>query len=172
MREAGSTRNAGEGGAGGGDDSFAPDQPDDWTPAPTNKTDALDQLAARGDTIAWGNGGVFSSTTTRFMDPAFNGARNATTVEVGFPLLRAGKFRQLCATHTAGKGNGSDITYTLRINGVDTSLAVTVPSDSTSPVVATGTVPFVFGDTASIKITKAGSVGISPDDIMVVADMR
>lgn len=151
--------------------AYTPAEVDDWTPDPTTIDEALDQLAARGDRLTWGDSSVASTTTTKFLTPTFNSG-NAGTVEFGHVVIRDGVFRGFGVFHNAGAGNGNDIVYTLRVNSVDTALTVSVASDSTDLVSILLSVAVVAGDVITVGVTKAASVGSSPSNIQAVAAFR
>ena len=73
--------------------------------------------------------------------------------------------------HNNPQGNGDDIVYTLRINGVDSALTVTLASTGTSAS-ATATVLIQAGDRVVIAATKATNINNSPDDITCLLEFE
>jgi hypothetical protein len=137
--------------------------------------EALDSLAKRGDLWAWGNGNVATTTTPRYLE-FFLSNGNPTTVEAEaqFEVLEDGVFRRFGAKHGIAGADATNITYTLRINGANTALAVTIPANSTTGVEITGTVNVSAGDLVSVGVTKAGALpgGGSPREVKAGALFR
>jgi len=163
MRVAGST--PGDGPTTASQLAYNPASLPNWTPDPSQVAEALDQLAARGDVYMFGDGNIASSTTTRYLTPGYD-AGQALTTEIGIPFLRAGVIRGIVVYHEMGAGNGNDIEYTVRINKSTKVLAVAIASTSTTPVIDLGEVDVVAGDVASVMVTKALTIGASPQNII------
>jgi len=120
--------------------------------------------------LAWGNASVGGTTADRFMDPW--GAQNQIAGTDGLTqprhvAVRDGVLRNLFVRHGNPDGNGSNITYTVRVNGAATPLTVTLPStqDQASNLVIE--VPVVRGVNIGLIVTKTSNVGNSPDGITV-----
>lgn len=69
--------------------------------------------------------------------------------------------------HGVPSGNGNNIVYTLRVNGVASSLAVTMASTSGTGSNTSNSVTVAQGDYVDIEVTKAASIGSSPSAIAV-----
>lgn len=124
-----------------------------------------------GSIIAWGNQSVGGPDSLRYMDPwgaqnqiaGTDGTTNARTV-----APRAGTISNLFVRHANPQGNGNDITYTVRINGVLSALAVTLASDASQASNLVDSVAVAQGDNVDIEVSKPnGGVGNSPDGITV-----
>lgn len=120
-----------------------------------------------GGIYVWGNNGVNSGTTTRFLDVSYNSNQGAGTNEdnVRLYIATGGHFRDFRVTHGEPAGNGNLIEYTFAVNGVtDGSTTVTLASTGLSA----GNTSFVKvnrGDYITIHVTKVSSVGSSPNGI-------
>jgi hypothetical protein len=147
---------------------YIPTEPADWTPDPTNVREALDDLAHRGNRISWGNESIGTTSTTRYLAPAYDQGTSPTS-EIGQTVARAGNVRIFTVFHNAGNGNGNDVVYTLRVNGIDTALTVTLASTDTAAVTATGAVAVVAGDVLTVSVAKAIGINSSPDGVLAMA---
>ena len=72
--------------------------------------------------------------------------------------------------HGNPDGNGNDIVYTLRVNGIASVLTVTLASTATQGSDNVNTVSITQGDNLDIEVTKASGVGNSPDEITVTME--
>jgi hypothetical protein len=123
----------------------------------------LDGLA-EGGLLIWGNTSVGSTVTTRFLTPGFSSSLAPTSV-VQFRAPFAGTLSHLRVRHNVTAGNGNNIVYTLRVNGVDTPLTVAVPSTSSDGNNLVDETSVNAGDLLDIEVTKAASIGASPTDV-------
>ena len=120
-----------------------------------------------GGIYLWGNSGVNSGTTTRYLDPSFNSGNNAGTNEDNTRLYIAtgGHFRDFRVSHAEPAGNGNLIEYTFAVNGTtDGSTTVTLASTG----LTAGNTAFVKverGDYITVHITKVSGVGSSPNGV-------
>jgi hypothetical protein len=133
--------------------------------------DKTKQDAASFSMIQWGNDGISSTTTTRFMTPGYGDA-TARTSEISFKCPKTGTLRNLYIHVNGTAGNGNNVVYTVRKAGADTSLTVTLASTSADGSDTSNTVSVTAGDLLSLKITKASSIGTSPTDVMATCDLR
>lgn len=130
------------------------------------------ETAAGGilDTAGWVSDGpgeyMFASrnldattTAARFMAPSLDQATVVTT-EVQIPIVRAGTIRELRCDQVAGTGAGNN-THTLRLNGANTALTMTVAHTATSGS-GTGSIAVVGGDLIALQITKSALPATSP----------
>lgn len=130
-----------------------------------------DEVTARSF-LLFGASGIASSTTVRYLYPSFVSQLAQTVpVQVQTPTGVAFKAFRMTVLHNNPDGNGRDVVYTLRKNGVATALAVTMAStDATGETVAT--VDFGATERFDIEVTKPdGSIGNSPDDIVVLLEV-
>lgn len=136
-------------------------------------TDAWAPLKGRGAPLQWGNNGVSSSTTTRYMTPGIRFGDGAVTTEanVQIPATRDGRVRNLAIRHNIPAGNGNDIVYRLRVNGVNTSLTVTLASTGTQASSGASD-SFIInkGDLLSIQVTKTSGISSSPNNVTASLD--
>ncbi len=121
-----------------------------------------------GSVVGWGNQSVGGTTADRFMDPwgaqnqiaGTDGTTNARTV-----IPRAGTISNFYVRHGNPDGNGNDIVYTVRINGVSTALTVTLASTGSQASDTVNSVAVAAGDNVDVVVEKAANVGNSPDSI-------
>jgi hypothetical protein len=118
--------------------------------------------------IAWGNNSVGGTIANRYMDPW--GAQNQIagtdgTTNPRHVAVRDGFLRYLYVRHGNPDGNGNDITYTVRVNGVATSLTVTLASTGTQASNLVDVVVLAEGDNIDVEITKLAGIGNSPDGV-------
>lgn len=80
-----------------------------------------------GSTLTWGAGNLSNTVDTRVVPPGYDeaGILNTDTPR-GFAAPRAGTIRNLFVRHQTTNGNGLSITYTLRVNGVLTTLTTSL----------------------------------------------
>src|SRR5207344_758289 len=71
------------------------------------------------------------------------------------PMAAAGTFTGLAATVAAAPGTGKSWTITLRLNGADTALAVTIANAATTGT-SSGSVAVVAGDLVSYSVAASG----------------
>lgn len=119
--------------------------------------------------LAWGNRGISATTTTRFLAPFYDDSLAKTSV-VQFRVTRDGTLRKLRVWQSSPAGNGNDIVYTVRVEGVATALSVTMASTATDGADLVNEIAVVDGDRIDIEVTKAAGVGASPSDIMAVLE--
>lgn len=119
--------------------------------------------------LAWGNSGISATTTTRFLAPFYDDSLAKTSV-VQFRVTRDGTLRKLRVRQNSPAGNGNDIVYTVRVEGVATALSVTMASTATDGADLVNEIAVVDGDRIDIEVTKAAGVGASPSDIMAVLE--
>jgi hypothetical protein len=122
-----------------------------------------------GAVLAWGDRSVTSSTQDRILDPWFEN-RIAPLLASGVPIVapRAGTLRNLFVRHHVTAGNGSNIVYTVQVNGVDTSITVTLASTATQGSDTVNTQVVAGGDRITLKVTKAADIGTSPQVVASV----
>lgn len=116
-------------------------------------------------TLTWGNSGVSSTTTTRYLSPGYGDVLGPTTV-VQFRIPYNGTLNNLRVRHNTTAGNGNAIVYTLRVNGSTSTLTCSVNSTTADGSDVTHSVTVSAGDLVDIEVTKASSIATSPSDIM------
>lgn len=106
------------------------------------------------DELQMGTQSTGTATAARFLAPGLDLAA-AGTVEIKFAMPRPGTLRNLRIQCVAGTGGGN-VTYTLRKNGVNTSVTATMANTSAAAT-GTGSVTVAVGDLISLQITKASA---------------
>ena len=114
--------------------------------------------------FAFGASGVATTTTTRYLWP-WHEDSTAPTSAIQFRVPRACTLRNFRVRHNTGAGNGNNVVYTVRKNGVATSLVATLASTANDGSDLTNSVAFAAGDLIDIEVTKATSIGTTPSDI-------
>lgn len=119
--------------------------------------------------LSWGNDSVAATTTTRYLTPCYE-AETARTGPVQFKVTRAGTLKNMRVHANTTAGNGNAIVYTLRVNGVASTLTVSLASTTADGSDLTHSVVVAAGDSVDIEVTKAASVATSPSDITVTME--
>ena len=149
---------------------YGPATPGDWPIVPATVAAALDELAQRINSnaapISFGDMGINQSTTTRYLTPYFDQG-SAPTKELGIRIQHAALLLAFSIEVGAGNGNGEDVVYTLRVNEVDTALAITLASTASGLTTTTTGAPITVadGDKLSVSVAKALAIGTSPTDV-------
>ena len=118
---------------------------------------------AADDTFVFAAGGIGLSTTPRFL-PFGLATNNAPTSPISLRAARAGTFSNMRVRHNL-TGTGGNITYTLRVNGVDSALTVTATAGSVGGVDLSNAVSVAANDLLDLRVTKAAALTLSPSDI-------
>ena len=123
------------------------------------------------DTLMWGNSGISTSTTARYLNPCYENV-GALTAPIQFRVPRAGTIRNLRVHYnTAGNaGSAVVITYTVRKNSVATALgcAFSVLAVDGSDLSDSFTV--AAGDILDIIVAKASSITTSPAGVVATVE--
>jgi len=114
----------------------------------------------------FGNNGISSTTTTRYLSPGYDNVLAQLTPPAYISPIKQ-IARNMYVQHNTPGGNGLPIVYTLRVNGVATSLSVSIASTDTVASNLVDTANIEIGDIIDIEVTKANSIGSSPDDILL-----
>ena len=130
-------------------------------------TGPVGATGAGGSILLFGASNVSSTTTTRYLYPGFADSNAQTAliqleVPTGSPDFSAVRMN---VRHNDPRGNGNDITYTLRVNETDSALAVTMASTDSSGN-DSASVTISAGDRLDVEITKAAGVGTAPRDVV------
>lgn len=102
--------------------------------------------------LSWNPTGVPGTTSTRYLIPSEVGPDAAEYFQLA---AGPGTYTSLAVVATVALATDS-VTYTVRKNGVDTALTVTVAAGATSAV-GSGSVAVVAGDRISIKVVQSGT---------------
>jgi copper chaperone CopZ len=117
------------------------------------------------ENMLFGAGSVGSSTTTRYLFPCYSDSI-AQTTPVQFRAARAGTLQNLRVRHNTAGGNGNAIVYTIRINGVGSSLTVSMLSTASDGSDLVNTAAVSAGDLIDVIVTKASTVGGGVKDVI------
>lgn len=118
--------------------------------------------------FAWQNNAISSSSGT-FVQPGYTtGIAGSSEAKYQVIATRGGKLRNLYVKHGTAGTYASAVTYTVRINGVNTTLAASANGNSTTAGSDTTHSPTVVaGDLLSVIITAGGAISTPPSNIMV-----
>lgn len=133
----------------------------------SNEADLRRQLTG----LVFGNESVGSDATVRYLDPGYGNSSTSATAAISVISPRAGTLRNMFVRHHGLTNSPNTVTYTVQINGVDTTLTTALAANSAgvaSNVV--NTVAVAQGDRITIKVTKSGSIGAG--SLKVVASME
>lgn len=109
---------------------------------------------------------VAATTVTRYLGPTGQwGSGTANSDELGEKLQADTTLRRLEILIRAGAGNGSDIVYTVNLDGVATGLTLAIPSTFAGLTAIDLDVPALAGQVVSVEVAKAVSVGTGPSDV-------
>jgi pectate lyase-like protein len=127
-------------------------------------------IALGGFPIVFGTGDTTTVSTAVFMAPGW--VTTASATELQFTVTRAGTIRNL---YIEAKTAGTDtqvVTYTVRKNGVDTTLKATINNDATgSASDTTHSFTVVAGDLISVKVTKAAGVTAGQQNVTATVEL-
>jgi hypothetical protein len=123
-------------------------------------------LGIGGTGMVLGGGTTTTVATAVFLGSGFITLPTATELQI--PVTRPATIRSL-RVRIAGAGTGAaNVTYTVRKNGVDTALTVTVANDAAAPTDAsdlTHSFTVVAGDLISLGVTKDAPVAVGQTNI-------
>jgi len=125
----------------------------------------IDATSTGSSSLLWGDDSVQGTTTTRYLTPGYDDG-TAEVTPTQFRLPRPGILRNFRVRHNVPAGNGNNIVYTLRVNGVATALAVSLSSNTADASNLVNAIAVNAGDLVDIEVTKAASVGASPNNII------
>lgn len=86
-------------------------------------------------------------------------------------MPRAGTIQRMYVIHNLPAGNGNNIVYTVRLNTVATTLAVTLASNASTNSNLVNSFAVVAGDQIDIEVTKALDVAVSPSNVEIVLEL-
>jgi hypothetical protein len=138
------------------------------TGADKTKLDGL-PTTPKTDTLIWGNDGIGTSTTARFLVPGYSETQ-APVVTPAFRAPTAGTVRNLrVRQNTVGVG-AANLTYTLRKNGTGTALTCTFSNTAADGSDLVNSFTVAAGDLLDITVTKSASITTSPIDVLATVE--
>lgn len=123
-----------------------------------------------GAPLYWGNSGLTTTVTTRFLDPGYVPA-NARVVRTSYEIPQDGILDRLFTHHNV-VGVGGNITYTVEVNGVPSVLSVTLLASALTGSNLIPTVPVIAGDNVTIRVTKPAAITTSPQRVLTSLRFR
>lgn len=117
-------------------------------------------------------GALASSTATaaRFFAPGGLGLVVETATEIQWTVTRPGRIRNLRGKMVAGTGGGTN-TFTLRLNGVDTTVTFGILNSQTSGSDTTHSFAVVAGDLISLSVAKSVAPATPQTDLIFTFEM-
>lgn len=132
-------------------------------PAGQDGADGADGAAGLGlAMLSWGDNSIDGGTADRYLHPWYGDATAETTEVTAIPVPYAATIFGMFVRHNQANGNGNDVVYTIRVNGVDTGITVTAPTGAigtyseSEPVLP---VSLVAGDHVTVVARKAAGIG-------------
>lgn len=128
-----------------------------------------------GAVLVFGAKNVAATTATRYLFPSYSDTAAMTApggpdTPPSYRVPKAGTIRKMYVRQNDPKGNGEDIVYTLRKNGIATGLTATLASTDYDASDLVNSVVVAQGDLLDVEVTKALSVGTSPTDLFVTME--
>lgn len=115
-------------------------------------------------TIIWGDPGSFPKGTVRFYQP---GSAAVSTTEIFIRLSQKCLLKALNIRSITGSGVSNTDTWTIRKNGIDAPLFVSLTGSQTSNINNTTSVSFQAGDSLSLKVTTSAGTNVTDTVIQV-----
>lgn len=115
--------------------------------------------------VLFGAASVSATTADRFLFPSYAQAA-AQTTGIPYRSPRAGTYDGLRVRQNNPGGNGNDLTYALRVNGLPTVQTVTMASTDLDAGPVAAPVAVLAGDLIDLIITKPLSLGSGVNDVM------
>lgn len=106
--------------------------------------------------ICWRNTTALNQSAARFTSPGHSRIWSSDEVDGRHPWSCTGTLRNLLIRLSAAPGTGVSATYTLRINGVDTALSVTISGTNTEGSDQADDIAVTAGDLISLRRTTSG----------------
>ncbi|MED4687593.1 hypothetical protein P9593_02435 [Peribacillus frigoritolerans] len=114
--------------------------------------------------ISWGDPGGLPKGTVRFYRP---GSASVSTTEVFIRLSQKCLLKALSLRAVTGPGISNTDTWTIRKNGIDTPLTVSLTGSQTSTINNNVSVSFQAGDNLSLKVTTNSGTAVSDTVLQV-----
>jgi hypothetical protein len=127
-------------------------------------------LALGGSVLVFGGSTTTTVATAVYLGPGWITTPTATELQIA--ITRPGTIRNL-RVQVAGAGtDSSNVTYTVRKNGVDTALAATINNNASGAASDTAdSFTVVAGDLISISVTKAGVVTAGQSNVTAAVEL-
>jgi hypothetical protein len=106
-----------------------------------------------------------SASATRYIAPINGQAWTATEAQAAVLCTAAGTFGNFSVVVPSAPGVGKSLTFTLRINAVDTAAVIAISGTATSGVYTATAIALADGDQLSIKCVPSGTPAVSAPSI-------
>jgi hypothetical protein len=120
--------------------------------------------------VTWGVGSVSASTATRYLLPSWD-AGMAPLNPVAWRSPRGGTLRNFRVRHNSPAGNGGIVVYTVRVNGVATTVTVPLASNASDGSDLLNSVVVAAGDLIDVRVTKAADIASGTLAVTASAEM-
>ncbi len=127
-------------------------------------------LGIGGYDLTMGTLAATTTTTALFLAPGSLGLATAGATEIQFAVPRPGTMRNLRQRCTVGTGGGT-ATYTVRKNGVDTTLLAAITNTASNGADTTHSFTVAKADLISIKITKTGTITTGQTNVVATIEL-
>lgn len=114
--------------------------------------------------VTFGNYEISTTTTTRYLDPGFNG-NLAPVSATSWRCPADGNIEALFVSHTDLGAAAEPVVYTVMVNGVATSVSCTVNANAASGSDVANTAAVLQGQLVTVRVTKAGTLTTAPTRI-------
>ncbi|MED3995544.1 hypothetical protein P4647_12895 [Peribacillus frigoritolerans] len=115
-------------------------------------------------TVIWGDPGSLPKGTVRFYRP---GSASVSSTEIFIRLSQKCLLKALGVRAVIGPGTSNTDTWTIRKNGIDTPLTVSLTGSQTSTINNNVSVSFQAGDNLSLKVTTSSGSAVSDTVLQV-----
>jgi hypothetical protein len=119
--------------------------------------------------LLWGADSVGSSTTDRYLFPGYSDSL-AQVDALQIRVARAGTIRYLRVRHNTPGTGANTCVYTVRKNGVATTLTATLAANASDASDLVNSFTVAAGDLLDVIVTKAAALGASPRDITLTVE--
>ncbi len=128
----------------------------------------LDGLSAgAGGVNLYGANNISAGADTRYLTPGYD-TTTAGLTAIGWIATRPGTMKNMRVRHNAAAGNGNNVVYTLVVNGVASTLTVTLATNAVgNGSDTTHSVSIAAGDRIEVTAAKAATIGSGTQVVML-----
>ena len=108
--------------------------------------------------LVWGAANIGPEVGTRVLAPGFDSTK-ITNISKGIMIPRNGVLRGFTARHNQINGNGNNVVYAIRLNGVITLMTVTLPAQNPGQVSSPAQLLVNIGDVIECVCSVAVNLG-------------
>lgn len=123
------------------------------------------------DMLLFGNNAIGTSTSSRYLSPGYENSLAQTSV-IQLRSSVFGILKNFYIRHNSVGTGINNIIYSLRINNVVSSLIITMLPTSSDGSNLVNEEIINVGDLIDILVTKSGTIGSSPQDIIATLEVK